>query len=343
MKEVKAFVKTVLDFYKDNKRSMPWRDDTRPYSIVVSEIMLQQTQVHRVIPKYTEWMKLFPDWESLVHADTKQVLTAWMGLGYNRRALYLKKIAEEVTSNEKYSFLNPDMKTTLSHRKRNLLDADSAERFSASKARILCSLDSTRVRGKKRSFEGVPDAINLLQLLPGIGPNTAGAILTYAFNISVPFIETNIRSVFIHHFFLEIDQPSLKLRHGKKKKEKCPVSDKQIFPYIEKVLQDERVSTNPREWYWALMDYGSHLKKQLPNPSRRSTHHAKQSTFEGSHRKLRADILKCIIKKSITLAAIEKQFHTDVYQVKQIREAVKELASEGFIQKNTHTNTYSVN
>lgn len=111
-----------------------------------------------------------------------------------------------------------------------------------------------------------------LDALPGIGAATAASICAFAFNRPTIFIETNIRAVFIHFFF-----------HGKEK-----VHDKELMPLIEAAVDLD----NPREWYYALMDYGVFLKKSLINPSRKSAHHTKQSKFEGSDRQIRGMILK---------------------------------------------------
>ncbi|MDD4051492.1 MAG: Fe-S cluster assembly protein HesB, partial [candidate division Zixibacteria bacterium] len=77
-----------------------------PYSSAVAEIMLQQTQVERVIPIYSSWLKRWPDWESLAQASPRQLLAAWSGLGYNRRAIYLGRLAHEVM--ETYGGRLPD-------------------------------------------------------------------------------------------------------------------------------------------------------------------------------------------------------------------------------------------
>ena len=96
----KAFQQTIIDYYEKNKRAFPWRKTKDPYAILVSEIMLQQTQTDRVIPKYENWLKHFPTFQALAQASLQEVLTEWKGLGYNRRALALKRAAEIVT--EKY-------------------------------------------------------------------------------------------------------------------------------------------------------------------------------------------------------------------------------------------------
>ena len=111
--------------------------------------------------------------------------------------------------------------------------------------------------------------------LPGIGPATSCSIATFAFNAPTTFIETNIRAVFLHEFFPE----------------QTEVSDKQILPLVQATVDPE----NPREWYYALMDYGVFLKKTHANPSRKSKHHVKQSKFEGSDRQIRGHILETLL------------------------------------------------
>jgi A/G-specific adenine glycosylase len=131
-------------------REMPWRDNTDPYFVLVSELMLQQTQVDRVILKFELFMTTFPTIKDLANASLAEVLTTWSGLGYNRRAKFLHEAAQKVVAD----------------------------------------------------FNGaIPDNYDALVTLPGIGPNTAGAILAYSFNQPVVFIETNVRTVYFHHFF----------------------------------------------------------------------------------------------------------------------------------------------
>jgi len=95
-KKVNAFQSMILQWWKENARDLPWRRTPSPYNVLVSEIMLQQTQVSRVIPKYYEFLETFPTVESLANADNKQVLQVWSGLGYNRRALWLKEAAKQI-------------------------------------------------------------------------------------------------------------------------------------------------------------------------------------------------------------------------------------------------------
>lgn len=95
---VKRFQRVVLDSYTQHGRIYPWRETTDPYSIVVSEFMLQQTQTDRVRPKYENFLKLFPDWEALASAPTSTVVRAWEGLGYYRRARNLQLAAKAVVA-----------------------------------------------------------------------------------------------------------------------------------------------------------------------------------------------------------------------------------------------------
>ncbi|MBI4193317.1 MAG: A/G-specific adenine glycosylase, partial [Candidatus Colwellbacteria bacterium] len=88
--EVALFRKTVRNFYAKHGRDFPWRKTRSPYRILVSEVMLQQTQTHRVAPKYAEFIKRFPSFATLARASFRDVLSVWRGLGYNRRALALQ-------------------------------------------------------------------------------------------------------------------------------------------------------------------------------------------------------------------------------------------------------------
>lgn len=94
---LEAFRAEVWAFYRANRREMPWRDVDDPYAVLVSEVMLQQTQVARVLPRYETWLDAFPTIDALAAAPLAVVLEAWQGLGYNRRAIALKRAAEEVT------------------------------------------------------------------------------------------------------------------------------------------------------------------------------------------------------------------------------------------------------
>lgn len=122
----------------------------------------------------------------------------------------------------------------------------------------------------------LPQPPDVLVTFPGIGPATAASICCFTFNKPTIFIETNIRTVFIHTFFADRDD----------------IHDNELMPLIKQTID----AKDPRQWYYALMDYGVHLKKTHKNPSRKSKHHTRQSRFEGSDRQIRGAIVKLLLK-----------------------------------------------
>ncbi|MCA9325206.1 A/G-specific adenine glycosylase [Candidatus Saccharibacteria bacterium] len=233
--ERRKFQRELFTFYDQHGRhDLPWRITCDSYAIMVSEIMLQQTQVGRVIPKFQAFLQQFPSVRALASASLGDVLVAWQGLGYNRRAKFLWQAAQMI----------------------------------------------------EHDFAGVfPREPNTLVKLPGIGKNTAGAILAYAFNQPALFVETNIRTVFIHYFWP--DQQA--------------VSDNEIVDVLGQVIDTEQ----PREFYWALMDYGTHLKTTVGNNIKRSKHYAKQSPFDGSRRQVRGAVIRTLIQRGHSLIELQ--------------------------------------
>jgi A/G-specific adenine glycosylase len=255
--KIAPFRRKVLWFYRQQGREFPWRETHDPYQILISELMLQQTQTERVREHYGRFLKCFPNVAALARASQGEVLKAWQGLGYNRRALFLKRAAEEIVA---------------------------------------------RFDGK------VPETLEELESLPGIGPYTARAVLTFAFNQPQVFIETNIRTVFIVEFF-----------------GKCAnVHDGEILPILQAALPKK----DPRRWYYALMDYGVALKKVHRKVNTRSRHYVRQSAFKGSDREIRGAILRHLIAKgaqsvtALTSLPFEKQ---------RIEKQLSKLVKEGFL------------
>lgn len=252
----------MWQYYKMHGRhDLPWRMPEAdgkfdPYKILVSEIMLQQTQVQRVIPKYREFLVRFPTFTVLADASLGDVLRIWNGLGYSRRAKFLWQTARQVVSNH---------------------------------------------------YGKLPQTHTELVKLPGIGTNTSGAVLAYAFNQPTIFIETNIRTVFIHHFFSNQQN----------------ITDKQIAGLVAQTMP-----IDPRAWYWALMDYGSHLKRTGSNLNVLSRHYTKQSCFEGSRRQLRGRVLRAVGAEILTIAELMK-----LVPDARTRDVIKELIAEEFIQE----------
>lgn len=109
--KISKFRTKIRKFYRQHGRELPFRMIDDSYKVTVSEIMLQQTQVDRVIPKYNNWIHKFPNWQSLAQASNKEILTYWSGLGYNRRAIYLKNIAQILV--EEYNGKMPEDINTL--------------------------------------------------------------------------------------------------------------------------------------------------------------------------------------------------------------------------------------
>src|SRR5262245_56823178 len=99
---MKKWQPALLRWYHKNKRDLPWRRTRDPYAILVSEIMLQQTQVKTVLPYYSRWMRLFPSWRTLAKADIHRVLKAWEGLGYYSRARRLHALAMQLRQSGQY-------------------------------------------------------------------------------------------------------------------------------------------------------------------------------------------------------------------------------------------------
>lgn len=159
-------------------------------------------------------------------------------------------------------------------------------------------------------FNGkLPCTVDELIELPGIGHATACAILTYAYNLPCVFIETNIRSVYLYHFF----------------RRRKNISDQELLPLVEKTLDQK----NPRVWYWALMDYGSLLKKGITNPNKKSKHYIRQTRFKGSHRQVRGAVLKMLGLSSATTDSIRQETR---FPITRIRKALIELSQEGFVK-----------
>lgn len=229
--------------------------------------MLQQTQVDRVIPFYNNFLKKFPTVKALAAAKSSEVLKAWVGLGYNRRAVNLQRAAAAIAGSNGGKF---------------------------------------------------PQDYESLVALPGIGPATAGDLLAFAWGKPAIILETNIRQVFFHHF----------LKNNKK------VHDKELIPIVEKTLDRK----NPREWYYALMDYGSYLKKS-GNTISRSAHYTKQSKFKGSNRELRSKILKLTLEKPRTEKEILKLLDSPA---PALRTNLIALEKEGLISFKKRILTWSV-
>ena len=267
---LEEFSATVWERGRELYRDLPWRDTHDPYAILLSEVMLQQTQVSRVMGRWEQWLETFPTIADLASAPLPPVLELWQGMGYNRRALNLKRCAEEVVA-----------------------------------------MHDGVVPSDKKALLG----------LPGIGPSTSAGVRVFAFRQPDMYLETNVRTVFIHELF-----------PGRES-----VADKELVSLVEATCpQDARV----RAWYYALLDYGAYLKKTMPNPTRRSKHYTRQSKFEGSHRQKRAYLLRRVIDDALStedlardLAQSERASGRQEPSVEEVRAILDELEREGFVMR----------
>ncbi|PID31508.1 endonuclease III [Candidatus Saccharibacteria bacterium] len=244
---------------REHWRDMPWRADVRPYYVLVSELMLQQTQVTRVVPKFEAFVAQFPDVQTLAAATLADVLKLWQGLGYNRRAKYLH--------------------------------------------------DAARLVASCYGGELPSDEPRLVQL-PGVGRHTAGAIRVYAFDQPSLFVETNIRTVYLHHFFAGRDS----------------VGDDEIIAKLDATLDRE----HPRRFYQALMDYGAWLKSAGVRNTSVSQQYRRQSRFDGSVRQVRGEIIRALTYGSpLTLSQLRQRVAAD----ERFSDAYDGLKRDGLISQ----------
>lgn len=239
-------------------RDMPWRRDTRAYYVLVSELMLQQTQVSRVIPKFEAFIAAFPTERALAHASLADVLRLWQGLGYNRRAKYLHEAAKMV-----------------------VYDLDGQW----------------------------PATTKGLMQLPGVGPNTAGAMMAYVYNVHTIFIETNIRTVYFLHFFKNTDK----------------ITDFEVRKMLEATIDHDE----PRKFYWALMDYGSWLKANGVRNVSASKHYKKQAPLAGSIRQVRGQIVAALTAKDMSESQLKQHIDAD----ERFAAALDGLLRDGLIMR----------
>ena len=152
-----TFGRKLRAWYRANARDLPWRQTRDPYRILVSELMLQQTQVARVVPRYHEFLDQYPTLADVARSSSRRVREAWEGLGYYARARNLHRVACSITSNG---------------------------------------------REPNRTLPADPIA---LRALPGIGPYTAGAVASFAFQRRAPLVDTNVARVLRRVFAPKLD------------------------------------------------------------------------------------------------------------------------------------------
>lgn len=261
----------ILSWYAENGRDLPRRQTQDPYAIHISEVMLQQTQVDRVIPYFYKRLKKWPNYSALANASTAEILAYRSGLWFNSRALRLRECAK-IYSNSSSSF---------------------------------------------KIEEGDVDVFELrkeLMKLPGIGPYTSAAILSFAYNMEVPVIDTNIRRVLI--FLFKLDEK---------------ISDRELENFAAKIIPE----WHSRDRHNALMDYGA---LELTANKTWIKSKSKQSKFEGSDRQVRGWILKQLVKTPSSFP-FKGENHLEIFSVKEefpkkdVEKIIGSMVKDGLIMR----------
>lgn len=255
-KEVTTFQKKIFTWYISHKRDFPWRKTRDPYKILLSEVMSQQTQITRIIPKYEAWLKTFPTIDDLAKAKVLDVLRLWSGLGYNRRALYLQKTAQAIVERGEW-----------------------------------------------------PKSPEELEKLPGIGKYTSRAIACFAFGLHIPVVDTNIRKVIAHEFFLGV------------------LPDERT---VEEIAAQLLPKGKAYEWNQALMDYSANVlrDKKIPVP--------KQSRFLHSNRFFRGLLVRELLTShEMTIQDTEKllQKGIETFGESWLEPFLQQLEKDGFLTR----------
>jgi A/G-specific adenine glycosylase len=246
-----ALQDSLLSWYAVNGRDLPWRHTTDPYAILVSEVMLQQTQVSRVVVRYPEFLGRFPDLEALAAAPLSDVLLTWLGLGYNNRALRLRRCALAVPGGR------------------------------------------------------LPDDVEGLRALPGVGPYTARAVLVFAYNADLAAVDANVRRVLTHELGLAPDL--------------SPAA-------LQAVADDALPRGRSRDWHNALMDYGSLVLTSRVTGIAPLT---RQTPFAGSHRQRRARLLRALIEGGAL--TVDEAAATLGISAAECRQVIASLAFDGLV------------
>jgi len=281
-----TFQTKILQWYKKTGRELPWRKTVKPYEILVSEMMLQQTQVERVIPKYLAFLEQFPTEKALAKAKTSEVIKSWQGLGFNRRAIRLQEIAQKIIE-----------------------------------------------------LGTFPESEQELIKLKGIGPYTASAVASFAYNHDVVVLDTNIRRVFQRVF----------LGHVKEENEK-------LTKEFELLAEKHLPKGKSRDWHNALMDLGAGVctaqapkceqcpvqelcsfTKILEQASKeekgqllfRTRVKNKQGTFKNSDRYYRGRILDTLREGTVE----EKDLKDFKLEKKRLKKILEELEKDKLIQR----------
>jgi len=303
-KTIKKFQKEILHWYKKNKRDLPWRRTRDPYHILISEVMLQQTQVNRVIPKYEKWLQVLPTIQDLAKAKVSDVLRLWSGLGYNRRALNLKKTAEIIV--KEYGSVFPQ-------EEKELVNLPGIGKYTA--RALMCFAFDKQV--------AVVDT------------NIRKVILTKFF--------TSHPEPFSHPEQGEGSQGRLR-EGSQRDSSASPQNDKRIGEKeIQKVADKLLPKGKAYDWNHALMDYATAKLRQekIPIPKQSIPSSPDKigvqsgSKFLGSHRYYRGQVLKVLLQKKKSKVSelgilIKKDY--SLQESGWLKRLLAELVKEGFVE-----------
>ena len=263
----------VTKWFEQNKRELPWRSTT-PWGVMVSEFMLQQTPVSRVLPKWNEWIERWPEPRALAEADKSEVIKAWGRLGYPRRALRLWESANVITS----EFSNQ-----------------------------------------------VPQDVETLQTLPGVGDYTAKAIATFAYGQSHNVMDINIRRVFAR---LLDGQEHPKLSADKRERQERPVFGPTWSAAVMELGALICTAKNPSCQQCPLATSCLWLRNGRPTSGKTR----KSQSWVGTKRQCRGAVLQKLRESDRPL--LQEEFNWQ--EKSQLEIALAELIEEGFITSSNY-------
>lgn len=317
--DIREFREAVYAFYRHNGRhDLPWRNTDNAYRVLLSEIMLQQTQVSRVGQRYGEFLDLFPTLEALARAPLREVLAAWSGLGYNRRARFLHELAQIVVSD--YSGQLPESADEL----RRLpgigeYTASAVACFAYGKAEVV--LETNIRRAIIYSFFAVaPSEPDMRSgdhdLVTGQEQRRLFVAESFASGAAARFPSSS------QEFYPRVSR--------------APVHDRDVKSVASEVLD----TGNARHWNYALMDYGEVIGRTVPNPNRHSAHYRKQSPFKGSKREVRGALVRAL--SSVPHASESVLAEQTGFSAARISSALQDLFQEGFVEQEERSGMWQI-
>lgn len=303
-KIILKFQKEILTWFNTNKRDLPWRKTRDPYKILVSEVMLQQTQVSRVILKYTAWLVKFPTVQQLAKASVSDVLRLWSGLGYNRRALYLKRAAESLIRASTPG-VEPE-KIVFPQTEKELRKLPGIGEYTA--RALLCFAFDKQIAVVDTNVRKVI----LHRFFKSEIQSSKLETITNDKNSKNKKVSNLENSDFVVVSNFDIRASNL-----------FSITDKEIQNIADQLLPKGKAY----DWNQALMDYSSAMLRKEKVPT------SKQSRFIGSNRYFRGQIIKILLKKKeIKNSTLLRIFSKENLDSTQIEKLLYQLDKDGLIK-----------